>query len=300
LNEHGEPSVSSELDLAERAFTWLRRAFQSCPVPSSPADWAGKPTAEEREGLQHLQTLAAKGSHADGDIACLLAHSGIDYRLNVRRLLRSQSIDPFGEPGGSNRPACGGSGIGAVSGHVARLYHRRRDAELLDWLLGSRPGPHQRTERSAAILAIWDAHWTDLLAAAGGEPNRCRRITDMVRHALCGCADPLPAQAFQWQLAEAADGSDPEIAPAARVVLDQLGWLDPPATVQSKPAVRPYGATCEATAIAGPAGGAQFAGKPAWHARTQRASHDHHICAGRQSSSHTRRPRSSAKGEHTK
>ena len=210
----------SYFDEAAIAYIKLRAAFATCPPPGNPAERVRAMSGEEREAWQYLQARTIAGSVAEGDIACLLAHAGVEYAQNVRRLLSSRALD---EEVDRTLPDRGADAGRHISGHVARLYHRWRDPDLLDWLLNTPPhGKAERIARSHALLALWDPHWMQLLRAAAGNPERCRRISDMLHYTLKGSSDALLWQAYLCQLRRGVSSRDLEIRKASLMVLTQL------------------------------------------------------------------------------
>ena len=162
----------------------------------------------------------------------------MDYHGNVRRLVLSQTArcESKQAPRGRRTEARLKTGIGRIAEHVVRLYHRRRDPNLLHWLLGaSRRGEAERRE---ALMSLWDEHWQGVLEAAGGSAIRCRKIVDMLRHTLRGRGDHMLWHGYLAQLHEAAGGIDSPGKTAALTVLAQLGQF--PVMLPAAPLVRRY------------------------------------------------------------
>ncbi len=219
MDKHRGGGEQSNFDETERAYFGLRQAFEACTALGNPAR-ARAISSKECEAWQFLQARTPMGSIEDGDIACLLAHVGVDYAQNVRRLLCGRMLSGISDQPDSLRAA---DASRHISGHVARLYHRWGDRDLLNWLLDT--SPHGQTERSAqfhALLALWDLHWTTLLRSSAGNPKRCRRVSDTLDYALKGCSDPLPWRAYLGQLRQAVTGRDLALRRAALAVLMHL------------------------------------------------------------------------------
>ena len=225
MNMRRENDDGASVGEADNAYAELRAAFAACPVPGNPAERRRSMTEEEREAWQYLQKRTTVGSVADGDIACLLAHFRVDYARNIRRLLRCWMLGEGSAkcPRRRGTEALSDAGRQHIAGHAARLYHRRRDPDLLDWLLDSSPrGEAVKTARSQALLALWDAHWKLLLRAAAGNAVRCRSVSDALRHVLRGRSDSLLLIPYLRQLHLAVTGRDSVLRRAALTILMQL------------------------------------------------------------------------------
>jgi len=205
------------------ALLWLGRLFDSAPLPESPFSDIRTLTGDEREFWQSMQATLCPGSPADIDVACLLAHFGLDYRRNARRVLRGYTMH------GGRRVAQRGARLPVesravllnVPAHTARLYHRWRDSNLLDWLLACRScSLDLRRAEHEALLSLWDDHWVEILLAASCAGREC--IADALAYARPLVPEPLVWKAYLHHLHAAADSGNERLRNTALEILSQL------------------------------------------------------------------------------
>ena len=201
----------------------LGRLFDSAPLPENPFSDVRTLTGNEREFWQSLQLTLCPGSCADVDVACLLAYFGLDYRRNVRRVLRGCTLHRGQRVAarGARLPEEPRAVLLRVPGHIARLYHRWRDSYLLIWILACWScSPDRRQTEHEALLSLWDDHWIEILLEAGCAGGA--RVADTLSYARPLVPEPLIWESYLHHLYAAVDSGDARLRNTAMEILSQL------------------------------------------------------------------------------
>jgi len=118
----------------------------------------------------------------------------------------------------------------SVTEQAAALYDRKRDPNLLQWLLDEQTA--NRREHDAqirALLSLWDVHWAEILSLAYGQDHRCRRIAETLLYAIRAQPIPSARRLFTRNLRRAILGQNVQRRRVARTVRTLLAaWLTRP------------------------------------------------------------------------
>lgn len=168
-----------------------------------------------------LQASVDAGSPADVDVTCVLAYCGIEIDSNIDRLLF-----PASQSNSNPRPALSGAvGVGSVrlAGRIACLYHRWKNARLLEWLLDYRPHNSDSIAcQRDALIGLWDSHACALLRATTGHISRAAMIADVLLPDLDPTLDAATRYGYLRPLRLGASGRDGPLREASLQVLKLL------------------------------------------------------------------------------